>query len=63
MIELFLLQQQKNLSDKIFSHIADNGIIVCPIIKKDKQILIKHIKKMGKITYEEHDNVLFEIKF
>ena len=49
----------KNLSDKIFSHIEDNGIIVCPIIKKDKQILTKYIKKNGKITYEEHDKVLF----
>ena len=49
----------KNLSEKIFSHITDNGIIVCPIIKNDTQILTKYIKKNGKISYEEHDKVLF----
>ena len=49
----------KKISDVIFSHITDNGIIVCPIIKNDKQIIVKYIKKDQKIISKEYDNVLF----
>ena len=49
----------KKISDKIFSHISENGIIVSPIVKDGRQILIKYKKKEKKIVSEEHDNVLF----
>ncbi len=49
----------KKISDVIFSHITENGIIVCPIIKNDKQIIVKYIKKDQKIISKEYDNVLF----
>ncbi len=48
-----------NISNKIFSHIKNNGIIVCPIIKKDKQVIIKYKKKNDKLVSEVYDNVLF----
>ncbi len=49
----------KKISNIIFSHIAENGIIICPIIKNDKQIIVKYIKKDKKIISKEYDNVLF----
>ncbi len=49
----------KKISDIIFSHISENGIIVCPIIKDDRQIIIKYIKKNKKIKSKEYDDVLF----
>ena len=48
-----------NISDKIFSHIDNGGIIVCPIVRNNKQILVKYIKKNNKIISEEYDDVLF----
>ena len=49
----------RKITDIIFSHISENGIIVCPIIKNDKQIIVKYIKKDQKIISKEYDNVLF----
>ena len=49
----------KKIPDIIFSHISENGIIVCPIIKNDKQIIVKYTKINKKIIAEEYDDVLF----
>ncbi|MDC3075112.1 protein-L-isoaspartate(D-aspartate) O-methyltransferase [Pelagibacteraceae bacterium] len=49
----------KKINNEIFSHIENEGIIVCPIIKNNKQILIKYIKQNNKIISEEYDDVLF----
>ncbi len=49
----------KKITDVIFSHITENGIIICPIIKNDKQIIVKYIKKDQRIISKEYDNVLF----
>ena len=48
-----------NISDKIFSHIDNGGIIVCPIVKKDKQIIVRYKKINNEIITEEYDGVLF----
>ena len=48
-----------NISDKIFSHIDNGGIIVCPIVKKDKQIIVRYKKINNEIITEEYDDVLF----
>ena len=47
------------ISDQFFEHINEGGIIVCPIIKKNKQILVRYKKNNNKISLEEFDNVLF----
>ena len=47
------------ISDQFFEHISEGGIIVCPIIKKNKQILVRYKKNNNKINTEEFDNVLF----
>ena len=47
------------ISDQFFEHISEGGIIVCPIIKKNKQILVRYKKNNNKISSEEFDNVLF----
>ena len=47
------------ISDQFFEHISEGGIIVCPIIKKNKQILVRYKKNNNKISTEEFDNVLF----
>ena len=47
------------LSDKILSHISNNGIIVSPMIKNNKQIIVKYKKINNKIYTEEYDNVIF----
>ena len=47
------------ISDQFFEHINEGGIIVCPIIKKNKQILVRYKKNNNKISSEELDNVLF----
>ena len=47
------------ISDQFFEHINEGGIIVCPIIKKNKQILVRYKKNNNKISSEEFDNVLF----
>ena len=47
------------ISDLIFGHIKNNGIIVAPIISKNKQVLKKYIKKDTKILEEEIANVMF----
>ena len=49
----------KNISNNIFSHIKENGIIVCPVVKLNKQIIVKYIKKNNKIIKEEYDDVIF----
>ena len=47
------------LSYKILSHISNNGIIVSPMIKNNKQIIVKYKKINNKIYTEEYDNVIF----
>ena len=49
----------KKINNQIFSHIENEGIIVCPIVKNNKQILVKYIKQNNKIISEEYDDVLF----
>ena len=48
-----------NISDKIFSHIDNGGIIVCPIVKKNKQVIVRYRKINNEIITEEFDYVLF----
>jgi len=47
------------ISAQFFEHINEGGIIVCPIIKKNKQILVRYKKNNNEISTEEFDNVLF----
>ena len=47
------------ISNQFFEHINEGGIIVCPIIKNNKQILIRYTKNNNEISSEEFDNVLF----
>ena len=49
----------KKINNEIFSHIEEEGVIVCPIVKNDKQILVKYTKQNNKIISEEYDDVLF----
>ena len=49
----------KKINNEIFSHIENEGIIVCPIVKNNKQIIVKYIKQNNKIIAEEYDDVLF----
>ena len=49
----------KNITNRIFSHIKEDGIIVCPIVKNNKQVIIKYIRKKDKLISEEFDDVLF----
>ena len=49
----------KKINNEIFSHIKNEGIIVCPIVKNDKQILVKYTKQNNKIISNEYDDVLF----
>ena len=48
-----------DISEQFFEHINDGGIIVCPIIKKNKQILVRYKKNNNEISSEEFDKVLF----
>ena len=48
-----------NISRKIFSHIREGGIIICPINKKNKQVIIKYKRENNKLISEEYDEVLF----
>ena len=47
------------ISDQFFEHINEGGIIVCPIIKNNKQILVRYKKNNNEISSEEFNNVLF----
>ena len=49
----------ENISNRIFAHIKEDGIIVCPIIKDNKQVIIKYKRKNNKLIFEEFDDVLF----
>ena len=49
----------KKISNLIFDHIKNNGIIVAPIINKNNQVLKKFIKKNTEIVEEEIANVVF----
>ena len=49
----------KNISNKIFSHIKEGGIIVSPIIQGNKQVIIRYKKDKNKLVSEEFDDVLF----
>ena len=48
-----------SISNIIFSHIKDEGIIVCPIIRENKQVIIKYKRKNNKLISEEFDDVIF----
>ena len=48
-----------NITKNIFSHIKENGIIVCPIIKEKKQVIIKYRKINNSLESEEFDDVIF----
>ena len=48
-----------HISNNIFNHVKNNGIIVAPIIKKSKQTLIKFTKIDDKINEENLGDVLF----
>ena len=43
----------------MFSHIKEDGIIVSPIIRDNRQVIIKYKKKNNKLISEEFDEVLF----
>ena len=47
------------ISNQFFEHINEGGIIVCPIIKNNKQILVRYKKNNKEINSEEFENVLF----
>ncbi len=49
----------ENITEKIFSHIKENGIIVCPIIRDNRQVIIKYKRKNNKLISKEFDDVLF----
>ena len=39
--------------------IKENGIIVCPIIRDNRQVIIKYKRKNNKLISQEFDDVLF----
>ncbi len=47
------------ISNNIFSHIKEGGIIVCPIIKENNQVIIKYKRIKNKLVASEFDDVLF----
>ena len=49
----------KKITENIFSHITEGGIIICPIVKENKQIIARFTKKNNKMFVEEFDDVLF----
>ena len=48
-----------NITNDIFDHIKEGGIIVCPIKKNNKQILIRYKKINNKIKEEKFEDVIF----
>ena len=49
----------ENISKIMFSHIKENGIIVCPIIRDNRQVITKYKRKNDKLISQEFDDVLF----
>ena len=49
----------EKITSKIFSHIKENGIIVCPIIKDNKQVIMKYKRTKNKLISKKFDDVLF----
>ena len=49
----------EKITSKIFSHIKENGIIVCPIIKNNKQVIMKYKRTKNKLISKKFDDVLF----
>ena len=49
----------ENITERIFSHIKEDGIIVCPIIRDNKQVIIKYKRENNKLISKEFDDVLF----
>ena len=49
----------KKITNTIFNHIENQGIIVAPIINKNNQVLKKFVKKNNRILEEEIANVMF----
>ncbi|PPR47124.1 MAG: Protein-L-isoaspartate O-methyltransferase [Alphaproteobacteria bacterium MarineAlpha5_Bin9] len=49
----------KAISENIFNHISNNGIIIAPIISHNSQKLKKFTKKDNEIVEEDIENVLF----
>ena len=48
-----------NIDKNIQNHIVEGGIIVCPIIKNKKQILVRYKKNISNIQEEYFEDVLF----
>ena len=48
-----------NISNEIKNQIRDGGIIVSPMIKNHKQIIVRYIKKNNVLKPEFFDNVIF----
>ncbi len=48
-----------NISSQIASHLKEGGIIVCPIVRENKQVIIKYTKNNNKLISKEYDDVLF----
>ena len=49
----------EKITSKIFSHIKESGIIVCPIIKDNKQVIMQYKRTKNKLISKKFDDVLF----
>ena len=49
----------KNITNSIFNHIKNEGIIVCPIKKNNKQFLMRYKKINNSILKEKYEDVIF----
>jgi protein-L-isoaspartate(D-aspartate) O-methyltransferase len=49
----------KNISETIFNHIEENGIIIAPMIMNSNQVLTKFIKKNNILKSQKISDVLF----
>ena len=47
------------LSSNFFDYISEGGIIVCPLVKNNKQVLIRYKKNNKKINEDTFENVIF----
>jgi len=56
---IFTAATQK-ISNDIFSHLKEGGIIVCPIIKENnEQVIVQYKKTNNDLISKEYDDVLF----
>ena len=49
----------KEISENIFNHVEENGIIVAPMITNNNQVLTKFVKKNNILSSEKISDVLF----